>query len=206
VRVNSDPEGTHQFMPNLAVAGDGSLRTIPGVFDESSYRTGTGLEMVYDNTGGARDGRLYVLTAERLGADDADIVLHWSDDDGATWSGPVRVNSDPEGTHQFMPNLAVAGDGSLHAFFMDKSHDDAHGHAWIDVTHAVSADGGQAWTSERVTSVSWDGELGKHQEDFPFIGDYVGVGAVGDHVWAGFPDASDGQATVVAAIHVMKAA
>jgi hypothetical protein len=183
-----------------------SLRTIPGVFDESSYRTGTGYELAYDDSGGEHDGRLYALTAERLGADEADIVLHWSDDDGDTWSGPVRVNSDPEGTHQFMPNLAVAGDGSLHAFFMDKSHDADHGHAWIDVTHALSSDGGQTWTSERVTSVSWDGELGKHQEDFPFIGDYVGAAAVGDHVWAGFPDTSDGQTSMVAAIHVMKAA
>jgi hypothetical protein len=180
-----------------------SLRTIPGVFDESSYRTGTGYEMAYDNSDGPHRGRLYALTAERLGSDEADIVLHWSDDDGDTWSGPVRVNSDAPGTHQFMPNFAVAGDGSLHAFFLDKSYDPDH--RFVDVTYARSEDSGQNWTSERVTSVSWDGELGKHQEDFPFIGDYVGVGAVGDHVWAGFPDTSNGQTSVVAAIHVMKA-
>jgi hypothetical protein len=99
-----------------------------------------------------------------------------------------------------MPNMAIAGDGSLHAFWMDKSYDPEH--RLIDVTHGVSLDGGATWSSERVTTISWDGDLGKHQEDFPFIGDYVGAGAVGDHVWAGFPDASNGQTTVMAAIHV----
>jgi hypothetical protein len=179
-----------------------SLRTIPGVFEESRYRTGTGYEMAYDNSGGPHDGRLYVLTAERLGSDDADIVMHWSDDDGLTWSGPTRVNADDQGSHQFMPNFAVAGDGTVHAFWMDKSYDPKH--TLIDVTHGISTDGGATWTSERVTSVSWDGELGKHQEDFPFIGDYTGAAAVGNHVWAGFPDASNGSTTVMAAIHIHK--
>lgn len=36
-------------------------------------------------------------------------------------------------------------------------------------------------------------------------GDHIGVGAVGDRVWAGFPDTSNGQTSVVAAIHVAKA-
>ena len=179
-----------------------TLRPIPGQFKESQYRTGTNYELAYDNSGGPHDGRLYALTGERLGDDEADIVLHWSDDDGATWSGPVRVNHDPEGSHQFEGNLAVAGDGSVHAFWMDKSYDPDH--RLVDVTHGVSLDGGATWATERVTTLSWDGDLGKHQEDFPFIGDYTGAGAVGDDVWAGFPDASNGATTVIAAIHVHK--
>ena len=112
----------------------------------------------------------------------------------------MRVNADPEGSHQFEPNLAIAGDGSVHAFFMDKSRDPQH--RLIDVTHAVSSDGGATWGSERVTTLNWDGDLGKHQEDFPFIGDYTGADAVGNHVWAAFPDASNGSTTVIAAMHV----
>ncbi len=180
-----------------------SLRTIPGRFEESFYRTGTNLEMAYDNTNSSHAGRLYVLSGERLGDDEADIVLHFSDDDGATWSGPVRVNADAQGSHQFMGNFAIAGDGSLHAFWMDKSYDAAH--RLIDVTHGVSRDGGATWQQERVTSLSWDGDLGKHQEDFPFIGDYTGAGAVGNVVYAGFPDTSNGSTSVVAAIRVTPA-
>lgn len=180
---------------------------IPGVFEESTYRTGTNFELVYDNTNGTHShhGRLFALTAESAaanttagpaGGDDADVYLRWSDDDGATWSAPARVNQDGTDSHQFMGNLAVAGDGSVHVFYMDKSQDPGHVH--IGVTHAMSRDGGATWTNERVTNVPWDGELGMHQEDFPFIGDYNGVGAAGELVYAAFPDASNGHTTVVA--------
>ncbi|MEA3204167.1 MAG: hypothetical protein QOI63_1847, partial [Thermoplasmata archaeon] len=145
---------------------------IPSPFAESSYRTGTNLEMAYDTSDGPHKGTLYVVTAEQLAGDEADIVLRASTDDGQTWGAPVRVNQDPAGTHQFMPNLAVGRDGSLHAFWMDKASDAAHNHTFIDVTHGLSLDGGATWKTERVTTVSWDGELGKHQEGFPFIGDY----------------------------------
>ena len=82
---------------------------------------------------------------------------------------------------------------------MDKSYDP--GHKLIDITHALSTDGGNTWKTERVTSVSFDGDLGKHQENFPFIGDYIGAACVGDDCWAGFPDATTG-ITVMAAAHV----
>jgi hypothetical protein len=178
-----------------------TLRPQPGQFQESQYRTGTGFEMKYDTTTSPYAGRLYTLTSERLGDDESDIVLHFSDDDGAHWTGPIRVNADPQGSHQFEPDFAIAADGSLHAFWMDKSYDPAH--RLVDVTHAVSTDGGKTWTQERVTSKSWDGDLGKHQEDFPFIGDYTGAAASGMTVWAGFPDTSNGSTSVVAAIKVV---
>jgi hypothetical protein len=96
-----------------------------------------------------------------------------------------------------MGNLAVAGDGSVHVFFLDKRHDPQH--RLIDVTHAVSLDGGATWRNERVTAVSFDGDLGRHQSGAPFIGDYIGVAAHGNEVWAGVPEASNGKETVVAA-------
>jgi hypothetical protein len=43
-----------------------------------------------------------------------------------------------------------------------------------------------------------------HQEGFPFIGDYIGADAVGNDVWAGFPDATQG-ITVISAAHVARA-
>ncbi|MHB8605519.1 MAG: sialidase family protein [Thermoplasmatota archaeon] len=175
-------------------------KPIPGVFNESKYRTGTNFELAFDNTDGPRKGTLYVIYAD-ASRDEADIYVRSSVDKAKTWSEPVRVNTDAAGTHQFMPNLVVASDGSLHAFFMDKRYDPAH--TLIDITHAVSIDGGKNWTNERVTSVSFDGNLGKHQEGFPFIGDYIGIGAAGSDVWGGFPDASNGNTTVVAAAHVM---
>jgi hypothetical protein len=165
-------------------------------FAESEARVGSGLELAYDLTEGPRKGTLYALY-DAADLDEADVFVRSSTDDGRTWSPASRVNDDNTTSHQWMGNLAVAGDGSVHVFYMDKRHDPAH--RLIDVTHAVSADGGQTWRNERVTAVSFDGDLGRHQSGAPFIGDYIGVAALGNEVWAGFPEASNGKETVVAA-------
>ena len=181
---------------------------IPGRFNESQYRTGTNFEMAYDNGNGSRAGHLYVIyaadaradtDAAMAGGDDADIYVRSSADGGLTWSDPSRVNRDVKG-HQFIANMAVAADGSLHAFFMDKSYDPDHKR--IGITYARSDDGGATWTNRQLTNVTFDGDLGKHQEGFPFIGDYIGAGAVGNTVWSAFPDASNGKITVIAAAKV----
>ncbi len=174
-------------------------KPIAAKFDESQYRTGTNFECRFDlNANSTRKGTLYCLYADST-RDEADVWMRASRDLGKTWSDPARVNDDDAGTHQFIANFAVAEDGSLHAFFFDKRYDPAH--KLIDITHAVSFDGGFTWANERVTTRSWDGDLGKHQEGFPFIGDYIGADAVGPDVWAGFPDATPG-ITVIAAAHV----
>jgi hypothetical protein len=170
-------------------------------FKESKYRNGSNLELAYDLTDGARKGTLYAAygAADR---DEADVFVRSSTDDGKTWSEAVLVNDDAPGTHQWMPNVAVAGDGSVHVVFMDKRYDAAHDHTYIDYTHAVSLDGGKTWANERISTLGYDGDLGVHQDGGSFIGDYLGVAAVGDDVWAGFPDASNGHVTLVAAAHM----
>jgi hypothetical protein len=169
-------------------------------FKESKYRNGSNLELAYDLTDGSRKGTLYAAYGA-ADKDEADVFVRSSPDDGKTWSDAVLVSSDGSGTHQWMPNIAVAGDGSLHVAYMDKHYDEAHGHKFIDITHAVSVDGGKTWTRERVSTLSFDGDLGVHQDGFPFIGDYLGIDCAGVDCWMGFPDASDGVTTVAAAAH-----
>ncbi|MHB8605255.1 MAG: sialidase family protein [Thermoplasmatota archaeon] len=171
-------------------------------FTESTYRVGSGLELAYDLTNGTHRGTLYATYAA-ADRDEADVFVRSSPDDGKTWSAPALVNNDTAGTHQWMPNVAVAGDGSVHVFFMDKRYDPAH--KFIDITHAVSLDGGKTWANERVSTIPYDGDLGRHQEGFPFIGDYLGVACGPADCWAGFPDASNGATTVIAAAHVSRA-
>ncbi|MHB8585080.1 MAG: sialidase family protein [Thermoplasmatota archaeon] len=172
-----------------------------GPFNESKYRVGSNFELAYDLTNGSRSGTLYVAYASHEDHNESTIFVRSSKDDGRTWSPAVRVNPNPTGAHQWMPGIAVASDGSVHVFYMDKEFDPQH--VLIDITHAVSLDGGKTWTNERVSTIPYEGNLGLHQDGFPFIGDYLGVAAYGDHVWAGFPDASNGKTTVVAAAHVM---
>jgi hypothetical protein len=173
-------------------------------FKEQQARDGSNLELAYDNTAGPRTGTLYAAygAADR---DEADVYVRSSHDDGKTWSDPVLVNGDAAGTHQWMPNIAVAGDGSVHVAFMDKAYDSAHNHTFIDITHAVSVDGGASFQTERVSTLAFDGDLGVHQDGFPFIGDYLGIDCVGTECWMGFPDASNGHITVGAAAHSHRA-
>jgi hypothetical protein len=171
-------------------------------FTESKARVGSGLELAYDLTSGPGKGTLYALYAA-ADRDEADLFVRSSHDDGKTWSDAVRVNQDDAGPHQWNGNLAVAGDGSVHAVFMDKRYDPKH--TFIDIVHAVSTDGGATWSEERATTRSFDGDLGRHQSGDPFIGDYIGVAALGPDVWAGIPDSSEGKETAIAAMHSHKA-
>ncbi|MEA3200625.1 MAG: hypothetical protein QOE90_2053 [Thermoplasmata archaeon] len=171
-------------------------------FKESKYRVGSVVELAYDLTKGPNQGLLYASYAA-ADKDEADIFVRTSKDDGKTWTDAVKVNDDSPGAHQWMSNVAVAGDGSAHVFFFDKRYDPNH--VLIDLVHAVSFDAGKTWANERVSTVSFDGNLGKHQEGFPFIGDYIGVACYQDDCWAGFPDASNGASTVIAGAHVHRA-
>jgi hypothetical protein len=176
------------------------FKPIPA-FKESKYRVGSVIELAYDQTDGAARGTLYASYAA-ADKDESDIFVRSSKDDGKTWTEPARVNDDNTTAHQWMSNVAVAGDGSVHVFYMDKRYDPKH--KLIDITHAISTDGGLTWANHRVTNVSFDGDLGVHQEGFPFIGDYLGVACVGTDCWAGFPAASMGGVPVIAAAHVQR--
>ncbi|HEV8358936.1 MAG TPA: sialidase family protein [Candidatus Thermoplasmatota archaeon] len=167
--------------------------------ENSEFRCGTFVELAADTSGGAHDGRLYAVW-EDARWDGHDIAASWSDDSGATWTEPVKVNQDTTANAQWMSRPTVGADGTLHVLYMDRSFDPAD--KLYDAVHAWSADG-LNWTSQRLTTVSSDGDLGVHQNGFPFIGDYVGIGIVGDHLYAGFPQTVTGKAEIAVA-HIVK--
>jgi uncharacterized repeat protein (TIGR02543 family) len=75
-----------------------------------------------------------------------DIYLASSDDGGQSWSENVRVNDDSSSTTQYMVDLAIDGDGTVHAAWEDKRSGD-----W-DIYYANSTDGGQTWTQNFAVS------------------------------------------------------
>lgn len=199
-------DGTPQTMHILASTDDGAswsapargfdFTPLPDKFTNTEASPTFGFELV-----AGRDGRVHAIYADH-DAGNADVLTRWSDDRGATWSEPVRVSDDAAGHQQFLPNMALAGDGSLHAFFLDRRYDEAD--RLNGVTHAWSLDDGATWRNQRVSNVSWDGDLGRHQDGYPWIGDYTGVAAAGDHVWAAFPDTSQGGEPVLVAARVAR--
>ncbi|HLF15938.1 MAG TPA: sialidase family protein [Candidatus Thermoplasmatota archaeon] len=168
-------------------------------FENATYRAATIVEIAVDTSGGERDGCLYAAWAD-AGADSegiADIFLRSSCDGAATWSEPVLVNTMRREDVQWMPRITVDGHGNLHIVYFTRAYDPAH--RLLDAEWAVSTDGGATWDSARITTVSFDGDLGLHQDGDAFIGDYIGISSVGGDVWMGFPTTMTGRAEIAVA-------
>lgn len=96
-------------------------------------------------------GRIYVVWAEpqsivldpefQFGeyGEDFDVYLIWSDNDGSTWSEPLRVNDDDTTTDQVFPSIDVDSSGMAHLAFLDKRKtQDSH---YYDVYYVKIVDG-----------------------------------------------------------------
>ena len=76
---------------------------------------------------GVGAGRLYLLYTDEQpdGSDNTDVVLRYSADGGATWTPPMRVNSDPGLSSQFLPRMEADDQtGDLYFAWYD-TRDDA---------------------------------------------------------------------------------
>jgi hypothetical protein len=144
-----------------------------------------------------RSGKIYLAwsAAVRQHPDksvDADILMKWSRNEGATWSQAIRVN-DARTMDRFMPAISVLPDGSAGLVFYDR-----RASPWqMDVYAArVSFRGGvRVSRNVRVTaassSISDIYYLAPGSTCFSpgrFFGDYIGSSACGDGtlcvVWA----------------------
>jgi hypothetical protein len=65
--------------------------------------------LAWDRSGGPHDGRVYAIWTQEVKneSDDFDIMFQYSDDDGDTWSAPVRLNDDATTNSQGNPAIAV---------------------------------------------------------------------------------------------------
>jgi hypothetical protein len=128
-----------------------------------------------DITGGIWNGRLYIAYMdEHMG--DFDIFVRHSDDHGASWSSPVRVNDDPpgNGSDQFHPWTCVSPDGVVNVVFYDRRNDPSN--LLMDVYLTQSLDGGITFEpNRRVTTVSSDPTAGSTRAGL--IGEYIGLAA-----------------------------
>jgi len=145
-----------------------------------------------DRSDGPFRGSVYVAWTDGR-TEDADILLACSRD-GRRFSPPVRVNGDAprNGRDQFFPVVAVDGSGRVHVAFMDRRDDPEN--LRMHLYHAVSLDGGASFrVEERVTTTPSD-----PRTDFNgrLIGDYIGMGAVGERVLAAWCDTTGGNQDV----------
>jgi hypothetical protein len=110
VRIDVDPDGLGPlgFLPpvNLALTNVGGFDFIP---PQSGRSIDAEIGLAWDRSGGPLEGRVYAMyTREDPDeSNDTNIWLRYSDDDGATWSTPQRLNDDTGTNSQFLPRIAV---------------------------------------------------------------------------------------------------
>jgi hypothetical protein len=65
--------------------------------------------LAWDRTNGPHGGRVYLLytNEQQNESDNLDVMVRTSDDQGAHWSAPVRVNDDATASSQFLPKISL---------------------------------------------------------------------------------------------------
>lgn len=112
---------------------------------------GTFPSIAVDNSGGPRDGWIYVVFADNRNGD-CDAFLCRSTNSGANWSSAVRINNDSlgNGKIQYWPAIAVNEVGDISIIFMDTRN--TPDNTVIEAYLARSTDGGSTFTNELVSS------------------------------------------------------
>ncbi|MBW3582663.1 MAG: hypothetical protein KY455_06145 [Euryarchaeota archaeon] len=169
------PGGT-EFLPIQSTFPVNNLKSEPGRdgTGPSTFRLSTYPVLALDTSGGACDGRRYVVWADQPGEvnSDTQVLLRWSDD-GLDWSPPITVN-DVESGDQFMPWIDVDPEGGVHIAWYDRRNDAEN--RLLDVYYAYSDTCGDGFhPNVRLTETNFDGDLAHHQSGSTFIGDYIGV-------------------------------
>jgi len=134
--------------------------------------------LAYDRSPGPHRGRVYMMytDANPAGSPATQLYVRHSDDNGATWSAPVKVNDDSGGASHFLPRLALdQSSGNLAVTWYDTRNDPAN--TSTEFWGAFSTDGGASFGPNFKISAGASNEAG------------------GDPPPAGYPDLDYGDYT-----------
>lgn len=139
------------------------------------------------------DGTVYAAFHDaRFG--DSDVLVWASDDQGATFTSPVRVNDTPpgDGTRQYMPRLAVAPDGRLDVVYYDRRADPEN--VMTGVSLQSSFDGADDFTASiPLSDQTFDSGIGFGSErGLPDIGSRIAVLSTDERAMAVWTDTRGG--------------
>ena len=148
--------------------------------------------LAVDNSSGSYSGNLYMVWTN-IGepgintGNDIDVYMIRSEDQGDTWSVPIRVNQDDSGlgNEHYFPWITcdpVTGDLSV-VFYDDRNV----GALQCEVYCANSLDGGETWEDFKVSDVSFT------PSPIPglapgYMGDYLGIAARDSYVYPCWTD------------------
>ena len=150
-------------------------------------------------TGGYRIRTAHADRAGERGRDQRDVFVGWSPD-GVSWSTPQRVNEDPPGFDNWLPEIAVAPDGVAYLAWYDFRDaplptNGGESHVYL----ARSGDGGATWTTLGAVTDTLSRWSAVPSNIEPNQGDYIALFANSSFVWPCWADARRGNPDVFAA-------
>lgn len=205
IRVATDPDGLGPkgFTP-ARVIGATNVQQFDPIPPQRSRTVDAETGLAWDTLATSPFfGRLYLVYTDEQpnGSGDTDIWLRFSDDAGATWSTPARVN-DVTTNAQFMPRIALdPTTGNLAIGWHDTRNDagdrafgDTDGKANTDAMFFLtfSADGGQTFApAAQVSQGTSNAKAARNGIDF---GDYSGLAFYGGIAMPAWSDNSNSTA------------
>ena len=140
--------------------------------------------LAIDMTGGARNGWLYAVLAEKNGGpltlDVSDVTICVSQNGGTSWTH-TKVNQDPSnGRYNYMPSVCVSADGGVNVGYYDQRNTSGFvTEYWM----SRSLNGGSTWTDVAVSDHTFTpapipGLAGGYQGDYTGITSSSGSGKI----------------------------
>ena len=179
----------------ISASNVGGFAFIPVTPERSTFASPY---LAYDLSSGPFRGRLYCAYSDSPAvlSNDTEILLRYSDDNGSTWSAPMRVNDDATANSQFFQNISVDPvTGHVFLSWYDTRNDatsgsgsDSDGLVNTDAQYfaTMSLDGGTTFLPNLQVSEGTSEQSRDTGDRFDF-GDYTGIAAYNDVaylVWA----------------------
>jgi hypothetical protein len=161
--------------------------------------------LAWDRSGGAHNGRVYLVWTQNPAnqKDNTDIELQHSDDNGATWSPPVKLNDDHTVNSQYDPAIALdQTTGNVAVSWYDTRSD--LGAGGTGDTDGIPNDDFQIWATDSTDGgasfapnfrVSAGTSSAVAANDFFDVGDYTHAAFVGGTFWPAWSDNSNSTGT-----------
>lgn len=201
VSVNPDPLGGGAFsnprplpvgeFSNPTVAADinvGDMRLIPA---QPVRSVTANLGLAYDRSNGPHRGRVYLVTtdAANVTTNNLNIFVRFSDNNGRTWSQPVKVNDDSTRNSHFFGKIAVdQSTGNLAVAWYDARNDPQN--KSVEVFATVSTDGGVTFLPNVQVAASPSNAIRNGDTGGNDFGDYNGLGYSHGVFYPGWSDNS----------------